>query len=236
VIPVLVLPIISRPDLGRRMLRSVGPVERLVIVDNTPDHDIDLGPALYIRPIIGLGYSGGVNAGISQTPDAAWWLICSNDLVFTPGDIDHITATIEAADGPTVVTGSTAGSRCLRWTYAAVNRATIERVGLVDEWSFWPIYFDDVDYERRCRLGGVDWIEYDGDIRHGVGGWEGSTTIKTDTRYSAANSRTFTENRDRYVAKWGGPPGGETFSTPWGLDVPLSYTVPDLDGRARRIW
>lgn len=238
-IPVLICPIVSRPDLLRRMLHSVNvPVERLVIVDNTPKHDLDIGhrDAHYIRPLIGLGYSGGVNAGISQTPDAPWWFIASNDLVFGAGDLINIVTLLNDADGPAVVTGSTRDARLLRWTYAAVNAAAIEAVGLVDEWNFWPIYFDDVDYERRCKLGGVSWVEYDGKILHGEGGWEGSTTIKSNPAHANANSVTFTENRDRYIAKWGGPPGGETYSTPFGLSVPLSFTTPDLAGRARRIW
>lgn len=238
-IPVLIAPVVSRVDLLRRMLHSINvPVGQLVIVDNTPGHRLDIGhrDAYYIRPIMGLGYSGAVNAGISQTPAAPWWLIASNDIAFGPDDLSAIVERISGATGATVVTGSTTGSRCLRWTYAALNRACIERVGLVDEWTFWPIYYDDVDMERRCKLGGVAWIEYDGDIQHGDDGWTGSTTISSDPHYSARNSQTFSENHDRYVAKWGGPPGGETFTTPWGLPVPLSYTVPDLDGRARRIW
>lgn len=239
-IPVLICPVISRPDLLKRMLRSVTvPVGRLVIVDNTPGHDLHVGRrgVHYIRPMLGLGYSGGINAGISQTPDAAWWLVVSNDIAFGSGDLKSIVAQMTAATGPAVVTGSsTRDSRLLRWAYVAINAAAIETVGLMDEWNFWPIYFDDVDMERRCKLGGVEWIEYDGNILHGDTGWEGSSTIKSDDRYRNANSLTWTENYQRYIAKWGGPPGGETFTTPFGLSVPLSFTTPDLPGRARRIW
>jgi GT2 family glycosyltransferase len=236
-IPVLICPVPSRADLARRMLASLDvEVERIVIIDNTPGHDLDIGPYEYIRPVSPLGYSGGVNAGISQTPAAPWWLIASNDLVFSAGDLAAIVDRIEAARGPTVVTGSTNDSRLLRWTYAAVNRAAVEAVGLVDEWDFFPIYYDDVDYQRRCQLGGVDWIEYDGRILHGEGGWEGSTTIKSSEAHRNANSRTFRENFERYCAKWGGPPGGETFASPYGLPVPLAFVRPDPAGRARRTW
>jgi GT2 family glycosyltransferase len=236
-IPVLICPVLSRSDMARRMLASLDvEVDRIVIVDNTPGHDLDIGPYEYIRPILPLGYSGGVNAGISQTPGAPWWFITSNDLVFAPGDLAAIVERIEAAEGPAVVTGSTRDSRLLRWAYAAVNRATVETVGLMDEWDFYPIYFDDVDMQRRCQLGGVEWIEYDGGILHGEAGWEGSTTIKSSEAHRNANSVTWQVNYERYCAKWGGPPGGETFATPYGLPVPLSFVRPDPAGRARRIW
>lgn len=229
-IPVLICPVIGDFDLVEEMLASIDhPVGRVVIVDNSltgwrsrSGLTVD-----YIRPITGLGYPGGINAGIAQTPEAPWWAFCNADIAFGPGDLAAIADRIEAAAAPRVVTGT---DRRLRFAYGAVNAACVERVGLMDEWSFYPIYFDDDDYQRRCVLAGVDWVGFDGSIRH-----LGSRSL-ADPGRAAANGRTYPMNHAAYVAKWGGPPGRETFATPWGLSVPLSFVRPDPAGRARRLW
>lgn len=229
-IPVLVCPVVGDFDMAERMLASVDhPVGRVVIVDNSlTGWESRSGlPISYIRPILGLGYPGGINAGISQTPDAPWWLWCSADLTFGPGDLGRVATMMGAATGARVVTGS---DRRLRFVYGAVNAECVRRVGLMDEWSFYPIYYDDDDYELRCRLAGVDWLRFDGGMSHA-----GSATI-ADPGHGAANGRTFPMNRDAYVAKWGGPPGAERFSTPWDLGVPLSHVRPDPAARAARRW
>lgn len=231
-IPVLICPIVNGVDLLRRMLASVDePVERLVIVDMTPDRSVDVPGALYIRPLISLGLAGAINAGIMQTPDAPWWLFSSHDLVYGPGDLAEIAALVAIDDAPVFVTGDRLDERMLRNAYGAVNRAAVEMVGLFDEHAFYPIYYDDDDWERRCRLGGVDWVEFNGMIAH-----DRSSTIK-DPLAAAANARTFPLNRARYIEKWGGAPGGEQFTTPYGIPgCPLSFTRPDPAGRAARLW
>lgn len=238
-IPVLICPVVNgQATLVRRMLASIDhPVDRVVIVDNTPTHDLDVDFSVeYIRPILGLGYPGAINAGIAQTPHAPWWLFVNDDIAFGPGDLAKIESLIASADGPAIVTGDRSDSRMLRWAYGALNAATIERVGFMDEWAFYPIYFDDDDYERRCRLGGVTWRTYNGAIQHGRDGTTGSETIRSDARASKANARSFGLNRIAYHEKWGGGPGWEVHETPYGLPVPLSFTRPSTTARAARTW
>jgi hypothetical protein len=231
VIPVLTIPAYSRPDLVERCLASVDvDVERLVVVDNSPAGlELAAGGAHVVRPpFASMGYTGSVNFVIGQTPAAPWWAWSSNDVEFGPGDLEAIAALMDAADGPRLVTHG--------FTWGAINAACVERVGLFDEWSFWPIYFDDTDYLNRCILGGVEWIIYEGGIRHGADGHRHSLTVRSDPAAAAANARSWELNRDAYIAKWGGPPGTETFRTPWGLDLPLSAVRPDPVGRAARSW
>ena len=239
-IPVIVIPAISRFDmLEANLARIDHPVGRVVIVDNslsgytwTPPEGSPIERVDIIRPILGIGVTGGFNAGVMQTPEAAWWVFSSTDIAYGPGDLAAIEELItEYPDVPTVVTGSRDDERLLRGAYMAVNRATVEAVGLYDEWAFWPLYYEDDDYVRRCELGGVDWIEYDGGIGH-----DRSITIRSDQNAASNNRRTFPECARRYAEKWGGMPGQETFDTPYGLPVPLSYCKVDLAGRAERIW
>lgn len=226
---VLIVPVLNRWDLAEQMIASVDVPARIVVVDNG---QIGMsGDFEVIRPITNLGFGGGINTAIRQTPEAAWWMWAGADVTFASGDLTNITHLIEDARGPRVVTGDRSDSRLLRFAYAALNRECIDAVGLLDEDSFFPAYFDDDDYEYRCRQGGVEWVTYNGQIAH-----QRSATIHSSPELAAENSRTFPENARRYEAKWGGPPGSERFSRPWGKPVPLSYSPPDIAGRARRAW
>jgi hypothetical protein len=227
-IPVLVSSIVNRPDLMDRMLDSVDvPVGRSLIVDNGHVGYQREGWTVWSPPHASLGWPGTLNFGIEQTPDASWWLFVNNDAWFEPGKLAALCERMDTATGPQVIHHV--------WTVAAVNRAVVETVGLFDTWSFYPLYFDDTDYSRRCALAGFpveegDWcLEGDDD-------WPVSLTIRSDPALAAANNRTWHLNQAAYVAKWGGLPGHETFTTPWDSGQPLWATKPDPCGRAARTW
>jgi GT2 family glycosyltransferase len=234
VIPVLIAPAYNRYDLLDRMLRSVShPVERGLIIDNgRSDYAVPdwVGPEwrLIAPPFTSFGYPGSINLGIMQTPDADWWLWVSNDVVFGSGDLDAIVALMEEATGP----------RLVSWHFAmgAVNRAMVDAVGLFDEWSFWPLYFDDNDYAWRCHLAGFDVEWYFGNMTEGADGHGESMTIRSDPALAFRNSETWAINKAAYIAKWGGPPGKEKRKTPWGKNLPLWATRPDVVGRRDRLW
>ena len=160
----------------------------------------------------------------------------NNDIEFGPGDLARIEELITEADGPCVVTGDRRDSRFLSFCYGAVNRAAVETVGLIDEWTFYPIYFGDNDYRYRCKLAGVEWVEFNGAIRHGDDGMTASATIRSSAQHSLANARTYPENQRRYIEKWGGPPDHETYQSPWDMPVPSDWTRIDIGGRRARIW
>lgn len=229
-IPVLIAPVVGHPEKLSATLASVDvPIGRLVVVDMTPKGLFNEWGAEIIRPLQSVGLAGAINLGITQTPAAPWWLFVT-DIVFGSGDCEWIADAMEADQSPCFVTGDRLDDRLLRNAYGAMNVACIDAVGLLDEWAFMPLYFDDDDWERRCRLGGVEWVEYNGHIAH-----ERSTTIATP-EVNAQNVVTFAENRRRYIEKWGGPVGAETFTTPYDKGLPLWYTKPDLPGRASRTW
>ena len=241
VIPAVVIPAINRFDSLEANLGAFDhPMARLVIIDNSLTGYTYAPPAgspfkliEHLRPILPLGVTGGFNAGISQTPEAEWWLrALQRTSAMAPGDLSEIERLISNIEGPAVVTGSRDDMRLLRSAYMAVNRACIETVGLYDEWAFFPCYFEDDDYVRRCELAGVQWLVHDGAISH-----DRSVTIRSDERMAQRNSETFPDNLRRYVAKWGGAPGREQFKTPYDIpNCPLSFMQPDPAGRAKRAW
>lgn len=237
-IPALIAPAYNRHDLLERMLRSIDhPVGRGLVLDNAKSGyrlpsmaNSGLFDVLKVfePPFTSLGYGGSINFGILQMPEAPWWLWASNDVVFGPGDLAVIAEMMDTATGPRLVTGG--------FTWGAVNHAAVDIVGLVDDHNFYPIYFDDNDYHIRCTLGVVEWIEYQGGIVHGADGAKASLTIRSDEKLQQANRGSFGENHRRYLAKWGGEPGHEVFTTPWNSGLPLWATQPDPASRARRLW
>lgn len=227
-IPVVITSTMNRPDLLDRLLGSLDvPAERVLVVDNGRTGYQREGVAVMAPPFQSLGWPGTLNFGIMQTPDAPWWLLVNDDAWFEPGKLELLCSEM-GTEEPVI--------HHHEWTSVALTRAVVERVGLFDEWSFWPLYFDDTDYARRCFLAGIPVIEGawcregEGDVdQHGA-------TTRSDPALATANHRTWQLNRQAYVAKWGGPPGRETFTTPWGRDVPLWATKPDVDGRTARAW
>ena len=230
-IPLLVTALVNRPDLLDRLADSIdAPVERKLVVDNGHTGWTRDGWAVMTPPFLGLGWPGALNFGIEQTPGAAYWIGVNNDAWFEPGSLAELAERMESAEGPLVLHHE--------WTMFAMNRAVVDRVGLFDVASFYPIYYDDTDFAYRCHLAGIPVIDdrvwvLEGDIgQTGVA----SQTIRADERLAKENSRTWSLNHAAYVAKWGGRPGEERFTSPWDSGQPLWATRPDLNGRVARSW
>lgn len=232
-IPVLIAPAYNRHDLLERMLWSVdAPVGKLLIVDNNRDYSPTVtwpNATIFRPPFQSLGYGGSINFGISQNPAAPWWMWASNDVQFHKGHLATVIERMNQTTEPRIVTGG--------FTWGAVNRALVDTVGLVDEWSFWPIYFDDNDYQYRCKLAGVEWIEdWSDGSTHGDGVHSASVTINADQRTRESNDRSFVQNGQAYREKWGGWPHHERYQTPWDSGMPVWVTRPDIAGRHSRRW
>lgn len=229
-IPVLITALVNRADLLTRMFDTLDvPYERALVVDNGRTGFRREGVTVFEPPFRGLGWPGALNFGITQTPDAPWWFFTNNDAYFEPGVIVEMVDRMDAAEGPAVITDG--------YTVGAINRAMVDTIGLFDDWNFYPIYFDDSDYSYRAHLAGFP-------VQFGKWCLEGdfgetdvpSLTTKSDAKLSLANNRTWQLNEKAYIAKWGGLPGEETFTTPFGLDLPLWATRPDMAGRVARLW
>ncbi len=228
-------PLLNRLDLAYRMIDSIDhPVERLLLIDNgrslygVAQKIHRLEGQVFTPPYEGMGYGGAINFTIMQLPGLPWWMWASNDVVFHPGHLESVVRRMDEAKGPRIITGG--------FTWAAVNQQLIDEVGLIDEWSFFPIYFDDNDYHRRCDLARVEWIEDREGWTHGADGHQASLTIRSDPAAESANFRSFTQNRDAYLAKWGGLPGYEIYDTPWDSGLPVWAVRPDMAGRRSRRW
>jgi GT2 family glycosyltransferase len=148
-IPVMIVPILTGPQLLYRMLDSIDtPIARLVIIDNGNALNTSTGwPVEHVQRTsvikmpANLGVAGSWNLGIKATPFAPWWLIVNYDVVFEPGALGQF-ATMAAPD-TLVLNGGPQP-----WCAFAIGEDVINTVGLFDE-GFHPGYFEDDDYLRR---------------------------------------------------------------------------------------
>jgi len=97
-IPVMILPTLTRHDLAVKMLASIDyPVGLLIIVNNHPNANFEGTDSIpecvaeyrVLNMPANLGCAGSWNLGIKLTPVIApWWLVASDDVVFEPGSLE----------------------------------------------------------------------------------------------------------------------------------------------------
>jgi len=224
-IPVLGVPILSGPELLVRMLNSIDThVGRVIVVDNgdvVQEGDLPLGPTSIVRPGHNLGVAASWNAIIKATPDAPWWAIVNYDLVFAPGDLgrlgDHM---------------GKEGGVALLGTFSAfgVDRGAIKRAGMFDE-NFHPAYYEDNDFDYRCRLAGVPMADLPAGLTHDI-----SSTFQSNPSFREGNMRSFPKNADYFVRKWGGTPYHEVYTTPFNAGGDIKSWQLDVDRLAAQRW
>ena len=148
-IPAIIVPILTGPELLVRMLESIDtPVAHVIVIDNGRcvtmgrNRNDFIDHVSVIEMPANLGVAGSWNLGIKATPFAPWWLIVNHDVVFKPGALGQF-ATMAAPD-TLVLNGGPQP-----WCAFAIGEDVVRDVGLFDE-SFHPAYFEDDDYLRRC--------------------------------------------------------------------------------------
>jgi GT2 family glycosyltransferase len=78
--------------------------------------------------------------------------------------------------------------------------------------TFYPGYFEDNDFDYRLKLAGHKTVELPTGASH-----EESATMKSYNTFEMdEHYRSFRRNEAYYVHKWGGMPGKETYTTPFG--------------------
>lgn len=156
----------------------------------------------------------GISKAIDNNVDLA--IVSNDDVVFQPGTIKRLISHRELADlvTPTNIRDfppfeghdEHPDFSC----FMIKPREFATKFGWFDE-RFFPAYFEDNDMARRIQVGG-------GKMRR-VGNaailHRGSVTQNMDG-HQVVDSVTFEQNRAYYVSKWGGLPGQETFTTPFG--------------------
>ena len=192
-IPVLGFAVLSRFDLADRLLQSIDyPVEHLVIVNNsgkkswTPKKPDSVKELWHIEVPYGLGANGAWNLIIKSTPHAGYWVLPNDDSHFEPGALQVIAENVRT-DAFNFVKVSP------KWSCVVPGEGAVMKAGLWDE-KFYPIYFDDDDYEWRMRQLEIKFNNIDAKVHH-----DNSSTLKSG--FNEVNAKTFGRNKSLYTNK-----------------------------------
>jgi GT2 family glycosyltransferase len=193
-IPVLIVPVLTRAQLLYDMLESIDhPVEKLIVLDNgdtVSRHVVaDINHEHIARRYVwrfpsNIGVPVSWNLGIKATPFASWWMVSNFDVCFPSGAL----AQFAALSSPERVVLS---AERANWCVFTIGENVVEQVGLFDE-GIHPAYFEDSDYLRRCQAHGVDVHIAPITVNH-----QNSSTIANG--YGEKNSVTFARNQDRFT-------------------------------------
>ena len=186
-IPMLVVPTLTRHDLLDRMLRSVDClVGQLVVIDNSgrgvavPD-----GPwedATVLRMPSNLGVAGSWNLAVRMAHRHPYVTVCSDDMWWPSGALAGLA---EVASAETLVVSAT----WPHWQAFALGMGIVRAVGLFDE-GYYPAYFEDTDYERRMLRAGLKW-------QHGPAtNHDNASTLNTpELGFGNRNGHSFEQNK-----------------------------------------
>lgn len=220
---VLGIPTLNRFDLLVPCVASAYagsvPPDRVLIIDNSGGACPPIANAEIITGRQPQSVARAWNDAVSR---AGTDLILSNDdIAFAPDTIAQLLA-VAAAQPRAGIVSAIAGQRfSLFW----LRYAAFLDVGPFDE-QFWPAYFEDNDYHRRLALAG--WASPVAPSL--VGHVTSATLAAARPAEQAAHHDRFRANRRRYLAKWGGLPGEETFTAPYD-----GATLYDLARSAGRV-
>lgn len=164
-IPVLGFAVVSQFAKADRLLASIDyPIEHLVIVDNSgkqtwqPAKPQTVKHLWLIQVPFGLGLVGAWNLIVKSTPYAPYWVLVNDDAWFEQGALAVIA---EEAD-PNTLGFPTVNPL---WSCIVLGERVVDEVGLYDE-RFYPLYFDDNDFERRIDAVGVEKKHIDAVVHH----------------------------------------------------------------------
>lgn len=218
-IPVLGIPVLNGPEHLDALLASIDhPVGRVVVVDNG-DVVGDIGHTV-VKPRCNLGVAASWNF-IIKSFSAPWWVISNHDIVFAPGDLGRVADRMENEGGVVLLGG---------FSLFGISKDVVSKVGTFDE-NFVPAYYEDNDFDYRCRLAGVRISALPTALVHRT-----SSTLRDDPEYRNQNRRSFAANRRRYLDKWGGEPYREKFTTPFDAGGDFRDWRLDIDRLEEQRW
>jgi GT2 family glycosyltransferase len=213
----LCVPTYSRYHLCRRMLASAaaGTVtpDQYVVIDNGGEFETDGRPSpnlRIIRPGRNLGVAASWNWFMRNVGGTL--LVCNDDVVLDDDLLETLLAAKSHHPNALLLHPAAAGPGDMSmFSVFLLDPRAMEVVGLFDE-AFHPAYFEDKDYLYRMRLLGLSPLSVPGaGYHHRV-----SATIKAiPPDQLPSHHRNFEVLRQHYIAKWGGEPGEERFTSPF---------------------
>ena len=205
----LCVPTLNRYDLLEKLIQSAlngtVPPDNVYIVDNGGRLETT-NDFIHIKKFgINVGVAKGWNWLITNSKENR--IISNDDIEFYP---DTIASLLDCDDDFVYTQGI---EQVNMFSLFKINDNLINKIGLFDE-DISPnyAYFEDNDYAYRMKLAGIGATSVDCRAKH-----LGSMTLKAYNKNAMEDHhRRFSYARANYIHKWGGEPGKETFTTPYG--------------------
>lgn len=193
-IPVMIVPVLTRHDLLDRMIMSINfPIRDLIIVDNgarsydyLPVWNQWINKIWHLKMPSNMGVASSWNLGIKSTPMSEYWLVSNFDVEWG-GDSLKMFSELAKNDNLVLSNGSP------EWCAFTIGWKVIDKVGLFDE-ALHPAYFEDNDMERRVDRAGFKIVNSFIPIAH-----DNSSTLKSG--FHSLNDFTFQSNAKYYEEK-----------------------------------
>jgi len=183
--------------------------DRYLIVDNSGGRYKNKNKKVEIyNPGTNIGVAPAWNYSIKNSDEIR--IICNDDLIFLPETL-KIFYEFVCNDKDSIMwcPAHNAGNA---YSCFAINNKCIELLGYFDE-EFAPAYFEDCDYARRMLLINYEITKVpDCKYIH-----VGSQTVKNyNLEELNKHHETFAKNQEYFIRKWGGIPGQEIYTIPFG--------------------
>lgn len=208
----LTIPVLNRYDLLKVCVESalsgIFVPDRILIIDNGSKCDMKPDNIIHIvSPGRNLGVSASWNLAIKEGNFPL--LVANDDIEFSEHTMSDFLRACESGIGDFYWASSI--PQLNMFSCFMLTESLVKSVGVFDE-EFYPAYFEDNDYFRRISLAGKKIVPVQTSIGH-----IGSATFKNFSNEQVMKHHgTFNKNKNYYISKWGGLPGEEKFSLPFG--------------------
>lgn len=216
----IVIPVVAQYHDFGRLLQQITKPKLLTIVNNfdsEPVQNFCNIMAEYGTKVINWpenrGCAAAWNVGLKMIEEEGldFVIICSPSCVWN-NSVEDFVKEIESAYKKDLGYIYIATGQHVTDTHAfAITRKGLQMIGYFDE-NFHPVYFEDADYYRRMELLGIE--------RTYIKGLRKSKAlnggVKKDPRIWHQYIHSAERIKEYYIKKWGGMPGQEIFSEPYG--------------------
>lgn len=187
----IVVPVYLGGEIVENLIKSLDvDLHNLILVDNTPDSICKKfegkGISIFYYPE-NIGVARAWNIGLKAGAD--WTFILSQAAVFPNGFSNLLLEIDDYADWYMTDEG---------WHCVAINKRVIDRIGYFDT-NFYPAYFEDADYGRRCSLAGLNMKYIDPKV----------AIASVGSSSGLGGKINFQALENYYTEKWGGGPNSE---------------------------
>ena len=218
-IPVIGVPVVNGVNWLKRLIDSVDyPVDEFFIVNNSGDENVEMelnsicnSKHDFIKKIkvcnlpSNLGVSGAWNLIIKSYIMSPYWIICNNDVAFTPGFLENMVKKSKDSDVG-MVHCSSGDNQLGSYECFLLKDWVVEKCGLFDE-NFYPCYVEDIDYTIRTNSENIKKEFMNFPIFHGETqdySLSGSQTWRMDLSLKEKIDYSRIVNESEYmVKKWG---------------------------------